>query len=258
MNQEIISTKEKLAFQASEYHFPYHYIPRPEEPILLSRHWGFSASYIAALKLVSERLTPLARSKGTAFKHIDIGCGDGALIHHLSKTGDIAAQSLYGIDMDERSIAWAKMFNPESTFISGDIAELSGTYHSATLIEVMEHIPIEVLPDFMSKSASLIRPGGSLIVTVPSVEKNLFDKHFQHFSMDSLLEVLAPHFNDISIHGFERISRGLRVVRRLCNNRHIEIDAPALNAYIVRQLAELHSVQAGCGRLFAVATRRSR
>lgn len=244
------------SIQAAQYEFPYHYIPNAEKRLHLSRHWGFAASYMAALDLVAERLRPIAGSAGEDWHHIDIGCGDGALVHHLMRAPGLGRGHIAGVDIDKRAIDWARMFNPSATLHAGNMSEVGGGYHSASLVEVMEHVPPDALPEFVASASQLLRPGGLMLVTVPSVEKPLIKKHFQHFDFDSIVAAMQPHFDDLEVHGFSRqdlITKSINVAR---TNSFARIDAPRLNRITVRRLARLHSEQRGCERLFVTGRRK--
>lgn len=244
------------SIQAGQYAFPYHYIPEARKRLHLSRHWGFAPSYMAALGLVAERLRPVAEAAGPDWRHIDIGCGDGALVHYLSRLHGLAEGQIAGVDIDERAIAWARMFNPRADLHAGDMAALDGGYHSASLIEVLEHVPPDALPGFVADAARLLRPGGLMVVTVPSVEKKVAEKHFQHFSFAQVRAVLEPHFDGLEVQGFERQDWLTRTLFALRLNPVVRIDAPALNRLAVRRLGRLHSQQSGCGRLFVTGRRK--
>lgn len=248
--------KQSQVIQADQYIFPYHYIPNARRRLYLSRHWKFAPSYMAALGLVAERLRPVARAAGAEWRHIDIGCGDGALIHYLTRLQEFAEGQMAGVDIDERAIAWARMFNPGTSFHSGDMAVLGGGYHSATLIEVLEHVPPDDLPDFITAAVRLLRPGGLMVVTVPSVEKRVARKHFQHFSFDTISAVLEPHLEGMGVHGFERRDALTRMINMARMNPWAPIDAPVLNRIAVRRLGRLHARQGGCGRLFLTGRRK--
>lgn len=250
------TTKGNQAIQADQYVFPYHYIPEPRGNLYLSRHWGFAPSYMAALKLVAECLRPAAAVEGTGWRHIDIGCGDGALIYNLSRLPGLADGQIAGVDIDDRAIAWARMFNPDAILHVGDITTLEGSYHSASLVEVLEHVPPAELPEFISAAAGLLRPGGLLVVTVPSVEKPVAKKHFQHFSFESIRAVLEPHFEELKVLGFERHDAVTQTVAHLRMNPWMRIDAPMLNRMAVARLKRIHATQRGCGRILANGRRK--
>lgn len=257
VSKQTYTAEQKRQAQADEYSFPYHYIPQPFGKLWLSRHWGFAPSYVAALEIFLSQIAEEQAQAGKDFSHLDIGCGDGALLHYFTKANGLLHGKLSGVDMDARSIEWARMFTPTVDFRAEDLSEIEEQYRSASLIEVAEHIPVETLPKFLAATAARLEDGGKLFLTVPSVEKPIFDKHFQHFSFDSLRTVLEPKFEKIEIFGFERTSRAVRLIQRLRNNSRIRVDAPRLNRMLVDSLSALHREQAKCGRLFAVATKRS-
>ena len=243
--------------QATQYRFPYHYIPDAGTEQYLSRHWKFAPSYIAALNLLAEHIKPVTEANRTGFSHIDIGCGDGAIIHHLAQQHGLDEKQLVGVDIDERAIAWARLFNPGSKFYVGDLSDLEGGYDSASLVEVLEHIPPDELPEFVACSTRLLKPGGTMIVTIPSVEKPVAAKHFQHFNFDDIRDILGAHLEKIEVRGFERHDRLTRVINRVRMNSVARIDAPALNRVVIKRLRQLHTSQAGCGRLFVTAKRKT-
>ncbi len=72
---------------------------------------------------------------------LDLGCGDGAILHHLVEQRSIKA---YGIDLSPKAVAFARGLGLE--VVEGDItAPLPGTldreYDYIILSEVIEHLP---------------------------------------------------------------------------------------------------------------------
>lgn len=252
------SIEESQIYQAAEYAFPYHYIPEYKQRPFLSRHWKFAASYVAALDLIKMNLiASFDRRSDIPYRHIDVGCGDGALIHYLSKQPELQSIEFSGIDIDERAVKWAEILNPDKEFYSGMMSTINCKYDSATLIEVMEHIPPDDLPAFMTQVSKLLCPNGDLIITIPSVEKPVSKKHFQHFSFKTAIDAIEPYFCDIQINGFERRTTLIKLIDRFRYNGLFHIDSPRLNSFVIRQLATLYENQIGCGRLFITCTRKS-
>ena len=67
--------------QSGEYAFPYHYLPTFErDGFTQGRLWGYSLSYLGAMELILDQLA--TRQPKT---YCDVGCGDGALVHFLSR-----------------------------------------------------------------------------------------------------------------------------------------------------------------------------
>ncbi|HBJ36514.1 MAG TPA: hypothetical protein DDZ51_17530 [Planctomycetaceae bacterium] len=242
--------------QAAQYRFPYHYIPATDGRLFLSKAWAFAPSYVAALRIVGKELKQVEDSEGSGFKHIDVGCGDGALLYFLVRSFGFDPKKLTGVDFDTAAIAWARLFNPSMMLSSNGVEAIDEAFSSATLIEVLEHIPPPDIPEFLSSVASRLKPGGKLVVTVPSVEKPVPKKHFQHFTFKTLRDLLTDRFDDVKISGFERTDRICRVINWARSNRWFNLDMPCLNQHAVQKLSRLHQSQAKCGRLFATCIKR--
>ncbi len=247
--------------QADEYSFPYHYLPVPGPDCRLTRSWNFAPSYLAALDLVGawmkEQFSSVPQSAN--WEHVDIGCGDGALIYHLSNNEGIRHNFKFsGVDYDERAIEWARMFNPSINLFSGDVGSLeAGKYNSASLVEVAEHIPPDQLRDFIRKCAGLLQPNGKMVITVPSISKPISPKHYQHFSADLIKKYFSEHFDIVSISGFERNNLMSRILARLAYRHSARIDFPMINRYLVSTLGRTYTRIDGCGRLFAVLSKKA-
>lgn len=241
----------KADIQAQQYSFPYHYIPQyDEEGFWQSRRWGFALSYVTALSLIDRILQPLIGGS-----HLDVGCGDGALVNWLAdRHPDL---ELHGIDLDARAIAWARQFGRDNAeFHCTDLVArgLGRTFASASMVEVLEHVPPVEIPDFLAAVAAHLSDEGTLVLTVPHVNKRVSEKHFQHFSRDSLARTLSPHFTIEYWCGFERLGLLEKAYFRLLQNRQVFAESRSFNAFLLnRQLSRAHSDhEDGCGRILAV------
>lgn len=247
--------------QAGEYSFPYHYLPIPGPECRLTRSWNFAPSYLAALGLVSgwlkEKLS--AHYGNRHWEHVDIGCGDGALIYHLSHNKEIAQRVTFsGVDYDQRAIKWAHMFNSAANLYGGDLGSLqSEKFDSASLIEVAEHIPPKELHQFVRKCANLLIPNGEMLVTVPSVAKILSAKHYQHFSPEIFREYFSQDFEIVSIYGFERYNLLSRIYSRLVYRTPLRIDSSHITRYLVSTLGRTFREIDQCGRLLVIVRKKN-
>lgn len=236
--------------QSDAYDFPYHHLTQPVGGGFRSyRNWDWSLSYACALKLVSNKLLELGTQS-----HLDVGCGDGALVKYLHQI--LPATRVAGIDYDERAISWAQLFTPKVEFLHGDVTAINWPkpFESASLIEVIEHIPPAELPAFLSGVRGALRDDGWLIVTVPHSNKRVEPKHFQHFSFSSLTSVLDEHFEVQEIFGFEQIGRGRHALQKLLNNRSFFLEIHGLNQMLLSsELRFRTGTEKGCGRIFAAA-----
>ena len=145
-------------------------------------------------------------------KILDAGCGDGRLCYELKKE----KADIVGIDFSERAISFAKAFNPDVKFMIGDIRKLKLAYKfdSIILMETLEHIPPKDIPSLLDGLYRILGSNGKLIITVPSINLPLSDKHYQHFTEESLRKTLEPYFGIDPIFGYSK--KGFK--RKVFNN----------------------------------------
>jgi 2-polyprenyl-3-methyl-5-hydroxy-6-metoxy-1,4-benzoquinol methylase len=93
---------------------------------------------------------------------LDIGCADGALFRMLGRR----IGSGVGVDPElARSVA-----NGRFQLITGSIpSDLPGSqFDTATMLAVVEHLPDDVITAMRDQCVRLLKPGGLLLITVPS------------------------------------------------------------------------------------------
>lgn len=71
---------------------------------------------------------------------LDIGCGDGTLLHHLANARNVQGQ---GIEISEKAIELARLkgIKVDRVSITEEDFKLDGTYDYMILSEVLEHLP---------------------------------------------------------------------------------------------------------------------
>jgi 2-polyprenyl-3-methyl-5-hydroxy-6-metoxy-1,4-benzoquinol methylase len=252
--RKVASPRECL--QGGQYSFPYHYIPSLNS-YYLSRHWNFASSYIAAIKICTNTLSSLL-PRDREWSHIDIGCGDGAFLKYVGEELGCEMIRLSGMDTDENAIGWANMFNSSLMISCKDIFNEKEIYDSASLIEVIEHIPPSSLSGFINEVGRVLSPRGVLLVTVPSTNKPVASKHYQHFTAFALRRVLEESFEIKQLFGFEKYTFLARLLEKVRCNKLARIDSPRINRIIIASLEKLHRDSKGCGRLYAVCVKRDK
>lgn len=176
------SDKEKL--QEKQYKLPYHYIATNDKV------------YLAYSSLLEQVISEVERLniKGNV---LDCGCGDGRFSYELVKRGF----NVTGIDISKRALAFAKIFVPSGKFFREDITNLSKEFFERNrkkfdlvlFVETLEHIH----PKFHSKALKnihgLLSDSGFLLLTVPSILQPLSPKHYKHFSLEEITQLLADN-----------------------------------------------------------------
>lgn len=210
---------EREEIQDRLYEFPYHHLPGIEDTqawqIARGLRWGYE--YCALLEQV------LAIVKYYAPKRvIDFGCGDGRLSKELLRQhNDI---QIIGIDISEHSLSFARAFcfgNERARFYQtvADIPRESLPVDVIVAIEVLEHIRPDVLADTIEQLKSLLCSGGVLIVTVPTNNIPINPKHYQHFSLETLLQYVGDGLELTEKQYIHRTGMGWEVIKRMLINR---------------------------------------
>lgn len=100
--------------------------------------------------------------------HLDVGCGPGTLIASLDDRWVST-----GVDISVLQIAYARREHetPSKRFFAVHPRALPDTcsgYDVATAVEVIEHLPPDVVEDVLGAAIARLRPGGKLVVTTPN------------------------------------------------------------------------------------------
>lgn len=250
--------KVEQEIQEIEYEFPYHYVPTVgEQGFRQHFYWSWGFRYLGGLQIAQE-----LSFESTCESLLDIGCGDGRFLQQVSSQYD--GTRLLGIDYSQKAVSLAKALSPHVEFQCLDILAgepLSEEFDVVSLVEVIEHIPPESLPDFISKAAEYLNPTGRLVLTVPHVNQIVGDKHFQHFDSVSLRALLDPHFTDIEFYPFDYPSRILGLWFRLLGRAgkyFIITWPPILNKFhaYYRRHCLYGKDESTCMRIACVAKRR--
>jgi 2-polyprenyl-3-methyl-5-hydroxy-6-metoxy-1,4-benzoquinol methylase len=161
----------KLALARNKYKLPYHWIRDS-----LHRH---SLPYFGYIDVVLRELpTPPAVV-------LDAGCRDGRVSAELVRAG----YAVTGIEYLDLAVVFARTMVPQASFIAGDlrkdlIAEYGlprDHFDAVVMVEVYEHIPPEDCSGALSNVYGVLRPGGMIIISVPSKRLPPSALHYRHF-----------------------------------------------------------------------------
>jgi SAM-dependent methyltransferase len=151
-----------------------------------------------------ERLLKKLVAKYGAPPFLDCGCGTGLMLRHLP------AGSL-GVDINPRNVPKAKLRGRGSSVAQADIENLPvkpGSVSTIVMTEVLEHFPNP--DDILARLATVLRPGGRYIGTVPSqslIWKLRFlsrscpaeEPFHKNYDKEELRAMLRRHFSEVKI-----------------------------------------------------------
>lgn len=170
--------------QEGQYSFPYHHTVSIN-PFHLAKHLWWGHVYASYIELIVQKL----KKKESEFSSItDVGCGDGRLVAELVNC--FPEKKVNGIDYSEQSLRFARAFAPQANF-SRDFQEKTDAF---TLVEVLEHIPVDETDIFLKNIHEHLNDGGWGIITVPHKNTLLNPKHYQHFTEETLTKTLGNFF----------------------------------------------------------------
>lgn len=219
MNKNTKENNDYNLIQKSMYNFPYHYIVDFD----YNNHKNFTQSlnYVNGYQYAGYLYEILTLLKSLSFKSlIDVGCGDGFFLRKVYQS--FPDKNILGVDIEENALNFAKIFNGNINYIKKDIIKdkIKEKFEIVTLIEVLEHIPLDMIKDFLSGLHKLLTNEGKLIITVPS--KNLsiknIKRHIQHFDKDSITYTLSDYFKIEHIEYLNKKNIFTKIIHKIFSN----------------------------------------
>ena len=155
-------------------------------------------------------------------RHLDIGCGPGTFIGTL----DDEARSI-GVDLAEPQIQYARReyqtdMHEFSCVAAGKLEFDDDNFGVVTMVELIEHLALDVIEQVFAEARRVLIPGGKLIVTTPNygslwpllekivnarAEVTYEDQHITFFKRRRLLGLLEGiGLADCSVKTFQGIS----------------------------------------------------
>lgn len=157
------------------------------EPMLEEdKHWWF-ASRTRALNAVMEPLLP----KTPDFRLLDVGCGAGNMIHHLSHYGQVK-----GLEIDPRPVKVARQrgYDVEQFDATRPMPFDENSFEAVTALDVIEHNEDDLA--ILRESHRVLKPGGHIVITVPALmwlwsHNDAINAHVRRYTAAELKEKLA-------------------------------------------------------------------
>ena len=227
---------DKFQLQASQYKFPYHYVPQSSlqsyEDLVVSARVDWGLEYLMTLDKVTHYLNMVG-----ADEVLDVGCGDGRLVDRLRSTG--ADIKYLGIDLVEEAICLARSLNCSENFERMDLKDLDDTFSFIVCTEVLEHIADYEIPVFLENIFAHLKPKGRFIITVPSDARLVHKKHFRHYSKEMLQKQLKDAgFAVLECEEFYNESFLAKFITRLLSNSIFTINHRGFKKFLLKRLTQ--------------------
>jgi spore coat polysaccharide biosynthesis protein SpsF (cytidylyltransferase family) len=134
---------------------------------------------------------------------LDIACGDGYGCRIMAPQ----VGRVLGVDINQPLIAANRESNKVDniSYDVGDCFALSlpdGAMTGATAMELIEHLPVDKVDDFIGEVRRVIQPGGSFICSTPQNSHGdipLVPWHIKEYSVAELRAILEQHFSSVKI-----------------------------------------------------------
>ncbi|MBN1219498.1 MAG: class I SAM-dependent methyltransferase [Anaerolineae bacterium] len=122
-------------------------------------HWWF-ASRTRALNAVMGSLLPQTPD----FRLLDVGCGAGNMIHHLSRYGQVK-----GLEIDARpvKVAHERGYDVDLFDVTKPMPFGNNSFDAVTALDVIEHNKDDMA--ILTDTYRILKPGGHIIITVPAL-----------------------------------------------------------------------------------------
>lgn len=216
MTNYITPLSKEQKVQEGRYEFPYHYIPVLDNGDFSQTRnlvWGYE--YLSYIHFVLNQLEQIS-----FVSLLNVGCGDGRFLVEVSNK--FPDKELAGIDFSERAINYAKCSSRSVNYVLGDITNekmFDKQFDVITLIEVLEHIPIEQISTFLDGVYRYLKDSGFFMLTAPSKNIRVSAKYYQHFDLELLKATLYPKFEIIEYYFLNKNSLQTKIIHNFLSNR---------------------------------------
>ena len=219
----------KFELQDNQYKFPYHHISyfREDGTPIRMRFLRWGMDYLCYMKHIKDMVLELKPAS-----ILDVGCGDGYFLRSLNS---LSAYKL-GYRFSKVAIQFAQAFYSEEIYCCVDASQINEQFDVVTAIEVLEHIPDNYIPSFVQTLYERTKPGGHLIISVPSTVIPMEAKHYRHYDKKLLqqqINTVQGQWKTVEIVSlFSGKDIFYNFFLRLTQNRFWTFEAPLLSKFI--------------------------
>ncbi len=130
------------------------YAERGEYHRHLDPHWSYAPIYVRKLRWVDGAIEKIPKTAAI----LDVGAGEGALVERYRERG----WNVLGVDW-----AYESPHVKRASLLS--LPFDSASFDAALCLDVLEHIEILDQPKALSGIARILKPGGTLLMSVPNL-----------------------------------------------------------------------------------------
>jgi len=180
-------------------------------------HDGSKAHFDSMAGFYSGLLRPTLAHVPPTARILDIGCGQGLLVHALNSFG---FKNVQGVDLSEQQVAVGQKYGlpciaVDREYISDLATTAPATFDLIFLMDVLEHMDKAEQLGILGAISKLLVPGGRLILSVPNANASFglrwryndwtHEAAFTEHSLEFIL--LNSHFTDLKFLPYEFITR---------------------------------------------------
>jgi SAM-dependent methyltransferase len=205
-------------------------------------HWWFVGRRRVVGAFLDAQLSAADRSTR---RILDVGCGTGTMLGELRRFGDV-----YGVDSEPAAIEFCRSQGEDQVALSSGVAvpHDDDSFDLVSLLDVIEHVEDD--QTVLGEARRVLRPGGSLLVTVPAYgwmwgAQDVIAHHERRYTRPQLVESLdragfrvsrAGYFNTILFPPIAAIRLARRLLPEPTDVRSdFELNKPGpLNAVLTR------------------------
>ena len=148
------------------------------------RHWWFASRTWALIGILGRCLPD------GDLQVLDLGCGAGNMIHHLSRYGTVQ-----GVEIDPRPLAVARRrgYDVQSGDATQPLPFEEGSFDLVSALDLIEHNEDDVA--ILREAHRLLRQGGHLVITVPAFmwlwsHNDVINAHVRRYTASELRDKL--------------------------------------------------------------------